>query len=121
MIILEATNLSALDTRKVPDDIALFTIDLSYLSLAAAVPQLESLRIADDALLVGLVKPMFELHLDRLPTDDARLSLAVDRAAQGIEASGRWKSTASLRSPVQGSRGAIEFFVYARRVRPGVD
>ena len=46
---LEATNLGALDARVVPDLIELFTIDLSYLSLTDAVPQLERVGIEPNA------------------------------------------------------------------------
>src|SRR5439155_6075463 len=51
---LEATNLALLDRALVPDTIDLVTLDLSYLSLAAAVPQLESIWLAAGAEAVAL-------------------------------------------------------------------
>ena len=60
---LESTNLGDLNRRLVPEVIDLITMDLSYLSLASAVPQLDRIAIADDADLVVLVKPMFELRV----------------------------------------------------------
>lgn len=110
---LEGTNLGALDRTLVPDRIDRFTLDLSYLSLADAVPQLDRVDIAADAEIVALVKPMFELHLGAPPPDD-RLDEALDRAVAGITAAG-WRVVASLRSPVLGARGAVELLVHARR------
>jgi 23S rRNA (cytidine1920-2'-O)/16S rRNA (cytidine1409-2'-O)-methyltransferase len=112
---LESTNLGDLNRRLVPEAIDLITMDLSYLSLASAVPQLDWIAIADDADIIVLVKPMFELGLPALPEEGALLKRAVVRAIQGIEL-GRWKVLAQMESPVRGAGGAIEFFLRARRV-----
>ena len=111
---LEATNLGALDRALVPDAVDVVTLDLSYLSLADAVPQLELVDVAGDADLVTLVKPMFELSLDAPPTDPAALRSAVTRAAEGIERC-QWRVVADIESPVRGSNGAIEFLLHAHR------
>lgn len=99
-----------------PERIELFTVDLSYLSLTSAIPQFESLEIAAEALLVALVKPMFELHLDTPPEDEQRLARALETAVNGIAATKRWRPTGTMRSPLRGARGAVEFFVYAQRL-----
>jgi 23S rRNA (cytidine1920-2'-O)/16S rRNA (cytidine1409-2'-O)-methyltransferase len=112
---LESTNLGDLNRRLVPEVIDLITMDLSYLSLASAVPQLERIAIADNADLVVLVKPMFELGLPAPPEQGLLLKRAVVRAIQGIELC-RWKFLARMESPVHGAGGAIEFFLLARRV-----
>jgi 23S rRNA (cytidine1920-2'-O)/16S rRNA (cytidine1409-2'-O)-methyltransferase len=111
---LEATNLGALSTDLIPDAIDVITLDLSYLAIAAAVPQLEAIAIADDADIVALVKPMFELGLDAPPTDRARLQGAVTRAADGV-AQGPWEVLGRVASPVRGANGAVEFFIHAHR------
>jgi 23S rRNA (cytidine1920-2'-O)/16S rRNA (cytidine1409-2'-O)-methyltransferase len=112
---LESTNLGDLSRGLVPEVIDVITVDLSYLSVAAAVPQLERITVAGDADLVVLVKPMFELGLPALPEEGVLLERAVVRAIQGIEL-GRWKVLAQMESPVRGAGGAIEFFLHARRV-----
>ena len=66
---LERTNLGELTTELVPDPIDVVTLDLSYLSLSRAIPELERVRLAADVDLVALVKPMFELSLATPPTD----------------------------------------------------
>ena len=111
---LEGVNLAELDTTRIPEAIELVTLDLSYLSLADAVPQLARLSIAGDAELVALVKPAFELGLAALPESPELLARAIERARAGIDRSG-WRVVAELESPVRGARGAVEFLLHARR------
>lgn len=113
---LEATNVSKLDTRLIPEVIEVVTVDVSYLALAAAVAQLNRIELAGDADLVGLVKPMFELRLPTAPTDPLSVDEATERAAIGIEAAG-WSVIGAMPSPVLGGRGAVEALLHARRAR----
>lgn len=111
---LERTNLGELDAERVPDRIEIVTIDVSYISLARALPQLERVAFAPDADLIALVKPMFELAMAEAPLDDASLAKALRRASAGIEAAG-WTVVATMPSPVLGHHGAKELLVHARR------
>lgn len=111
---LEATNLADLTADLVPEPVELVALDLSYLSLARAVTQLEGLAFAPGADLIGLVKPMFELRLASAPTDLPSLDAATARAVRGIE-DGGWRVVGTAPSDVGGARGAIEGFVHARR------
>jgi predicted rRNA methylase YqxC with S4 and FtsJ domains len=80
---------------------------------ASIVWQLERVSFADDAELIALVKPMFELGLAAPPPDE-KLPDALARAVAGAQSAG-WTVVASVRSPVTGARGAIEFLLHARR------
>jgi 23S rRNA (cytidine1920-2'-O)/16S rRNA (cytidine1409-2'-O)-methyltransferase len=111
---LERTNLGDLTPDLVPDTVGVVTLDLSYLSLTAAVVQLDRLRLVDAADLVALVKPMFELALAEPPTAAEHLAAAVTTARAGIDAAG-WHVLAEMESPMRGARGAVEFLVHARR------
>ena len=112
VVTLERTNLGALTPALIPDAIELVTIDVSYLALARAVPQLAPLHIAGDAELIALVKPMYELGLAAPPPDEL-LPAAVAAARAGIEAAG-WTVTGVIASPVTGHRGAKELLLHAR-------
>jgi 23S rRNA (cytidine1920-2'-O)/16S rRNA (cytidine1409-2'-O)-methyltransferase len=113
---LERTNIGDLDAATVPDALTAITLDLGYLALATAVPQLGArLDIAPGAELMALVKPMFELGLGEPPDDRATLDEALRHAREGIEAGG-WSVVDAIDSPVKGSKGARELFVRARRV-----
>lgn len=116
---LERTNLGALNRVLVPETIEVVTIDLSYLSLAQAAPQLEAVAIARGAELVALVKPMFELRLARPPADPEQRAKAVELAAAAFEGSG-WRAPRSIESPVPGRRGATEHLLHLRRAPRGL-
>jgi len=111
---LEGTNLAVLDRHRVPEAVDLVTLDLSYLALAAAVPLLTLVGLAPGPDLVALVKPMFELHLDRAPTDAAALDQALARAVAGVEEAG-WQVRGTMASPVTGRKGAPELLLHAHR------
>ena len=111
---LEATNVAHATLELIPDELSVVTVDVSYLSLRQAVEQLQALRFADGAHLVGLVKPMFELGLAALPSDDADHRAAAEVASDGIERAG-WRVLDAFRSSLTGHRGAVEWFVHAVR------
>jgi len=112
---LEATNVSTLDERVIPDPVDVVTVDVSYLALGVAVCQLEHVRLTAGADLIGLVKPMFELRLPTAPTDRASADRAAAVAAQRIASCG-WDVVAIVPSPVTGARGAVEMLLHGRRV-----
>ena len=113
---LERTNLG--DLSAIPGDtpIGAVTMDLSYLSVAGAVPQIETMSFAPDAHLIALVKPMFELGLDAPPLDDPSLLRALDLAVAGVERA-PWQVAGTMPSPITGSKGAREWLLHARRAR----
>ena len=95
------------------------TADVSFTPLSVVIPQVtERVRFADDAELVALVKPMFELQLGRLPTTESQRQEAVNRARVGLTAAG-WECIQAIRSPLLGNRGAVELAIHARRGRAG--
>ena len=111
---LERTNLADLDEDRVPDVVDLVTIDVSYLALSTAVPQLERVRLAPDVVAIALVKPQFELGLAGPPEDRGVLEAALRRAVRGFGETG-WDVEATMESPVHGSHGAVEFLLHAVR------
>jgi 23S rRNA (cytidine1920-2'-O)/16S rRNA (cytidine1409-2'-O)-methyltransferase len=114
---LEATNAADLSTELVPDEIDVVTVDVSYTPLAVIVPQVTGrVHFTNGAVLLALVKPMFELQLGRLPERADQLDEAVLRATDGIAGAG-WTVEEAITSPVTGNQGAIEQWVRARLSR----
>lgn len=108
---MERTNLA---DAQVDVTVDIVTLDLSYLSLADALPQLP-VTLAVGADLLALVKPMFELHLAALPDDQqAGVEHAVRLAREAATASG-WRISSAVESPVLGHGGAREGFLHAQR------
>jgi 23S rRNA (cytidine1920-2'-O)/16S rRNA (cytidine1409-2'-O)-methyltransferase len=115
---LERANLGSLTRALVPEVIEVVTVDLSYLSLARAAPQIEAVAIAAAADLVALVKPMFELGLAAPPADPGQRAKAVELAAAAFERTG-WGEPEAIESPFPGRRGAIEHLLHLRRAPLG--
>jgi 23S rRNA (cytidine1920-2'-O)/16S rRNA (cytidine1409-2'-O)-methyltransferase len=112
---LERTNVADLSVALVPDRLGVVVVDVSKLSLGEAVRQLTSrVPLRSGATLVGLVKPMFELRRGELPTEPADLAAACDRASAAVAAAG-WSVVEVVDSPLRGNRGAVEYFLHARR------
>ncbi len=59
---LERTNVADVGPDLVPEAVDLVTIDLSYLALADALPQIDAAILAPAATVIVLVKPTYELH-----------------------------------------------------------
>jgi 23S rRNA (cytidine1920-2'-O)/16S rRNA (cytidine1409-2'-O)-methyltransferase len=110
---LEGTNLGVLGRDRVPEAVGLVTMDLSYLAVADALPQLDRALLSTGAHLLTLVKPTYELHSAKLAADPARVEQAVALAVDAMVRQG-WEVHTWVPSPVRGSRGAVEVFVSAR-------
>jgi len=113
---LERHNLAVVDRSLVPEPVGLVTLDLSYLSVAGALPHLERLGFAPGADLLALVKPTFELHRPTLAARPADVAAALRLAAGAAEALG-WTVLATCEAPRTGRRGAREAFIHAHRTR----
>ena len=115
VVTLERTNVADLSAALVPDPLGVVVVDVSRLSLGEAVCQAtERVALAPEAVLVGLVKPMFELRRGDLPSEPEDLVDACDRAAAAVDAAG-WTVLEVVDSPLRGARGAVEYFLHARR------
>jgi hypothetical protein len=113
---LEGHNVATLDRALAPDVVGLITMDLSYLAVSAALPQLADLDLETHADLVVLVKPTFELHAATLARSDEDVSRAVEHAERAM-ISLDWHVHGRCDAPATGRRGAREVFVHGRRER----
>ena len=109
----EATNASELDRHLIPQPIDVVTIDVSYSPLRAIVPDItHKLEWSSGAVMVALVKPMFELQAATLPTERADLERAVNAGETALDSAG-WHVVEAIESPLRGNNGAVEFFLKA--------
>jgi 23S rRNA (cytidine1920-2'-O)/16S rRNA (cytidine1409-2'-O)-methyltransferase len=111
---LEGHNLGQIDTASVREPVAVIAMDLSYLAVSAALPQLERLDIDNDADLVALVKPTFELRRGTMAASDDELDQAVAHAIEAATDTG-WQVVAAIESSHRGRGGSREAFIHARR------
>ena len=109
---LERTNLAQLGRHLIGEPVDLVTMDLSYLAVAQAVGQIDRQILAPAAQLIALVKPTFELRTAALADQPQQVAAAVDAAALALEDHG-WRVLGQQRSPILGSKGAVEALVHA--------
>ena len=64
---LERTNIRYITKEQVPDTVDFVSIDVSFISLGLVIPVLPPL-LADDAMMVCLVKPQFEAGREKVST-----------------------------------------------------
>ena len=110
---LERINLAVLNKQIVSDLIEVVTIDLSYIALADALPQIDAEMFAPGAHVLALVKPTYELRAATLVTHTTAVRDAVNAVIQAITRLG-WSVAGTAPCAVGGSRGAVEVFVHAR-------
>ena len=109
---LERTNLACLGPHLIVEPAGLVTMDLSYLSIAEAIGQVDRRLLAPSALLIALVKPTFELRAPVLANQPRQVTAAVEAAARALEAHG-WQIHAQQPSPILGAKGAVEVLLHA--------
>jgi 23S rRNA (cytidine1920-2'-O)/16S rRNA (cytidine1409-2'-O)-methyltransferase len=117
VIVLERTNVRELTADAVGGPVDLVVADLSFISLATVLPALISCA-SDDADIVPMVKPQFEVGKDRVgaggvvsdPQLRADAVLAVARRAAELQ----WQSVGVVASPLPGPSGNVEYFLHLR-------
>ena len=112
VINLERTNLADLDPLLIGEPVDLITMDLSYLSVAGAIGQLDARMMAPGVQLIALVKPTFELHAATVAETPEQIAAAADAATRALAHHG-WRVRGQLPSPIRGAKGAIEILLHA--------
>jgi len=118
VVSLEGADARVLTPDLIPAPPGLIVTDVSFISLAKALPAALALA-APAADLVALVKPQFEVGPERvgkggLVTDPAARDAAVSGVRAFLEAAG-WPVQAVADSPITGGDGNREVLLWARR------
>ncbi len=113
---LEECDARALDRTRVPDAIGAIVADVSFISLAKALPAALGLAAAG-CWLVALVKPQFEVGREGIGKggvvrDAVLREKALADVRAWIEARG-WTIVGDMPSPIEGGSGNVEFLLAA--------
>lgn len=112
VVCLERTNIASVTPELLGLRPAIIVCDITKLALREVGRQLAENDVpAPGTRLIGLVKPMFELGTGVLPVGD-ELDRALTLAMSGLVDVG-WRDIEWIDSSIQGSRGAVEYFVHA--------
>jgi len=90
--------------------------DVSFISQRLVLPHVLPLA-SQDAFLVSLVKPQFELGPSQIVKGRVKSEAALNRACEAVRANveaGGWRVLGIIPSPVLGGAGAVEFLLAAR-------
>ena len=112
--VLERTNLGHLNRQLIPDPIDVVVIDLSYLALAVALPQLEAITFTPNADLIALIKPNYELGLSRTDQEPTATQQALHQVRGALDQL-PWRVSGTMPSPLPVAHRAQEAFIHARR------
>jgi 23S rRNA (cytidine1920-2'-O)/16S rRNA (cytidine1409-2'-O)-methyltransferase len=114
----EHTDARRLDGVLIPEAPGAITADVSFISLAKAMPAALALA-APDAWLVALVKPQFEIGRKGIAKggivrSDALRQEALETVAGFFRAQAGWRVEGTMQSPIEGQSGNIEYLLGAR-------
>lgn len=115
--VLERTNVRRLTADAIGGPTDLIVADLSFISLATVLPALTSCA-SDDADIVPLVKPQFEVGKGHVGAggvvSDPRLRVGAVLAVARRAAELRWHTVGITASPLPGPSGNVEYFLHLR-------
>jgi 23S rRNA (cytidine1920-2'-O)/16S rRNA (cytidine1409-2'-O)-methyltransferase len=117
LVLIEQTDIRALDAVRLPGPPDLLVADVSFISLGLVLPA--ALRLARaPAELVALIKPQFEVgprHVKKGVVRDAAAQRRVCEKIAALVASLGWRVDGVVASPLLGREGNREFLLAARR------
>jgi 23S rRNA (cytidine1920-2'-O)/16S rRNA (cytidine1409-2'-O)-methyltransferase len=118
---LENTDARRLDRTSIPESPGAITADVSFISLAKAMPAALALA-APGTWLVALVKPQFEVGREGVAKggivrSETLRREALETIAGFFRAQVGWRVEGTLQSPIEGQSGNIEYLLGARYAR----
>lgn len=121
---LERTNIRYITKEQVPDTVDFVSIDVSFISLGLVIPVLPPL-LADDAIMVCLVKPQFEAGREKVGKHgvvrDPATHIEVLERAVGFAKKSGFGIVGIEFSPIKGPQGNIEYLMVLSRSKPELD
>lgn len=115
---LERTNARYLTAEQVPEKIAFFSVDVSFISLTLILPALRPL-LADNCRAVCLIKPQFEAGREKVGKKGVVRDKAVHREViekiLDFSLQNGYSVLGLTFSPVKGPEGNIEYLIYLQR------
>ncbi|MCX8031499.1 MAG: TlyA family RNA methyltransferase [Thermodesulfovibrionales bacterium] len=119
VVVIEKTNIRYLKREKIPNDIDIATIDVSFISLTKVVPKVvEFLR--QDSEIIALIKPQFEVG--KTEVEKGGLVKSEEKRLRAIHFVRKSLENLPLQfqgvveSPIKGSKGNIEYLIYYKLI-----
>jgi 23S rRNA (cytidine1920-2'-O)/16S rRNA (cytidine1409-2'-O)-methyltransferase len=118
VILLERTNIRHLEKERIPEEIEIAVIDVSFISLSKVVPHVLGF-LSTRGELVALIKPQFEVGKGEvgkggIVKEEERRTGAVERIREEFESFGLHVN-GIIQSPITGQKGNIEYLISCRK------
>ncbi|MGH1418419.1 MAG: TlyA family RNA methyltransferase [Hyphomicrobiaceae bacterium] len=118
VVVIERTDARKLTQAEIPDSVEAIVSDVSFISLAKALPAVMALA-TPDCVLVALIKPQFEVGPERvgkggIVRDEAAIQNACQDVQSWLEKQIGWTVLGVVPSPITGGSGNREFLIGAR-------
>jgi 23S rRNA (cytidine1920-2'-O)/16S rRNA (cytidine1409-2'-O)-methyltransferase len=118
VVILEKTNIRYLGPEQIKEPINGAVIDVSFISLKLVIPPVSRL-LTNDAFIVALIKPQFEVEKDQVGKggvvrDPSLREEVVTNLVHFFEETD-WRVNGCIPSPILGPKGNQEYLIYLER------
>ncbi len=123
VMLFERTNIRYLQREKIPEDVDLATIDVSFISLTKVIPEvIEFLTKTGE--IIALIKPQFEVgkgEVDKggIVKSEGKRLRAVEQVRKNLELL-PLITQGIMQSPITGNKGNIEYLIYLRMKMPNL-
>lgn len=121
VVLLERTNIRYLERERIPEAVDFITIDVSFISLKKVIPKaVEFLKDkeAGRGQILALIKPQFEVGRGEVGKGgvvrDERKRLLAAEGIKGFAEEMGLTVLGIFQSPIKGSKGNIEYFIYMK-------
>jgi 23S rRNA (cytidine1920-2'-O)/16S rRNA (cytidine1409-2'-O)-methyltransferase len=116
--LIERANIRYLERDKIPEEVDIATIDVSFISLDKVVPKVIEF-LSEKGRIVALIKPQFEVGRGEvgkggIVKDEEKRLAVIERVKACFEALGL-AIEGVITSPITGQKGNVEYLIYARR------
>ncbi len=117
VIPIERTNIRYMSKEKIPEEVDIVTVDVSFISLKIVVPKiLEFLKPNGE--IIALIKPQFEAGKGEVPRGgiirDAKKREEIVKKIEEFFKTIGLKVVGTIPSPLLGQKGNIEYLIYAK-------
>lgn len=117
VIVLDRTNIRFLEREKIPEEVDIAVIDVSFISLLTVIfKAIEFLKKGGE--IVALIKPQFEVGKGEvgkggIVKDESLRLRAIEKVKKGFEDAGLF-ITGVMKSPITGQKGNVEYLIYCK-------
>lgn len=119
VVVLDRTNIRSMDEDLIPEPTDIGVVDVSFISLSVVLPAMNRF-LGDDAVVVALIKPQFEVEKDDLERGGVVRDVSLHEGAitkvSDVGVKLGWDPAGVIDSPIEGAKGNKEFLIFFKKL-----